>query len=46
MKRDYPVVLGTLYLFTLIGLVTKLISDIAYVLVDPRIQFDKQSGGH
>ena len=46
MKRDYPVVLGTLYLFTLIGLVTKLISDIAYVLVDPRIQFDQQSGGH
>jgi microcin C transport system permease protein len=46
MKRDYPVVLGTLYLFTLIGLVTKLISDIAYVLVDPRIQFDKQSGAH
>jgi microcin C transport system permease protein len=45
MKRDYPVVLGTLYLFTLIGLFTKLISDIAYVLVDPRIQFDSQSGG-
>ncbi len=45
MKRDYPVVLGTLYLFTLIGLVTKLISDIAYVLVDPRIQLDGQSGG-
>jgi microcin C transport system permease protein len=45
MKRDYPVVLGTLYLFTLIGLVTKLISDIAYVLVDPRIQLDSQSGG-
>ena len=44
MKRDYPVVLGTLYLFTLIGLFTKLISDIAYVLVDPRIQFDSQSG--
>jgi microcin C transport system permease protein len=45
MKRDYPVVLGTLYLFTLIGLVTKLISDIAYVLVDPRIQLDSSSGG-
>ena len=44
MKRDYPVVLGTLYLFTLIGLFTKLISDIAYVLVDPRIQFESQSG--
>lgn len=44
VRRDYPVVLGILYLFTLIGLVTKLISDIAYVLVDPRIQFDSQGG--
>ncbi|MBU6492195.1 MAG: microcin C ABC transporter permease YejB [Burkholderiales bacterium] len=40
LRRDYPVVLGTLYLFTLIGLVTKLISDLCYVLVDPRIQFE------
>ncbi len=40
MKRDYPVVLGTLYLFTLLGLVAKLLSDLAYVLVDPRIQFE------
>jgi microcin C transport system permease protein len=39
MRRDYPVVFGTLYVFTLIGLFTKLISDIGYVLVDPRIQF-------
>jgi microcin C transport system permease protein len=39
MKRDYPVVMGTLYLFTLIGLVTKLITDLCYVLVDPRVQF-------
>lgn len=44
MKRDYPVVLGTLYLFTLIGLVTRLVSDLAYVLVDPRIQFGSQGG--
>jgi microcin C transport system permease protein len=44
LRRDYPVVLGTLYIFTLIGLVTKLISDVAYVLVDPRIQFD--AGGN
>jgi microcin C transport system permease protein len=42
MRRDYPVVFGTLYVFTLIGLFTKLISDIAYVLVDPRIQFESQ----
>jgi microcin C transport system permease protein len=40
IRRDYPVVLGTLYLFTLIGLATKLISDLCYVLVDPRVKFD------
>ncbi len=40
IRRDYPVVLGSLFLFTLIGLVTKLISDVCYVLVDPRIQFN------
>jgi microcin C transport system permease protein len=34
------VVLGTLYFFTLIGLITKLISDLSYVLVDPRVKFD------
>ena len=39
VQRDYPVVLGSLYLFTLIGLVVKLISDVLYVLVDPRVQF-------
>jgi microcin C transport system permease protein len=39
-SRDYPVVLGALYLFTLIGLLTKLAGDLAYVLVDPRIRFD------
>lgn len=40
LKRDYPVVLGTLYLFTLLGLVAKLLSDLCYVLIDPRIQFE------
>jgi microcin C transport system permease protein len=39
LKRDYPVVLGTLYLFTLLGLIAKLFSDLSYVLIDPRIQF-------
>ena len=39
-RRDYPVVLGTLFFFTLIGLVTKLISDLCYVWVDPRVKFD------
>lgn len=38
-RRDYPVVMGTLYLFTIVGLVTKLLGDMAYVLVDPRIKF-------
>ncbi len=40
MRRDYPVVLGTLYLFTLMGLVTKLISDLCYLWVDPRVKFE------
>ena len=40
MKRDYPVVMGTLYVFTLMGLLAKLLSDVSYVLVDPRIHFD------
>jgi microcin C transport system permease protein len=39
VRRDYPVVLGTLYLFTLIGLVVKLVSDLMYLVVDPRVQF-------
>ena len=41
LNRDYPVVLGTLYFFTIIGLVSRLLSDISYVLVDPRISFDR-----
>ena len=40
IKRDYPVVMGTLYVFTLMGLLAKLLSDVSYVLVDPRIHFD------
>jgi microcin C transport system permease protein len=39
VRRDYPVVLGSLYLFTLIALVVKLIADLLYVVVDPRVQF-------
>ena len=41
VRRDYPVVLGSLYLFTLIGLVVKLVSDLLYVVVDPRVQFSR-----
>lgn len=40
INRDYPVMFGTLYFFTLLGLVMKIISDITYVLIDPRIDFD------
>ena len=40
IRRDYPVVMGTLYLFTLIGLLVKLIGDLCYVWVDPRVQFE------
>jgi microcin C transport system permease protein len=39
IKRDYPVVMGTLYFFSLIGLVAKLLNDLMYVWVDPRVQF-------
>ena len=39
IRRDFPVVLGSLYLFTLIALVVKLVSDLLYVVVDPRVQF-------
>lgn len=41
MTRDYPVIFGTLYIFALLGLVLKLLSDMTYSLVDPRINFDK-----
>ena len=40
IQRDYPVVLASLYLFTLLGLFSKLLTDLSYVWVDPRIQFD------
>ena len=37
-------IFGTLYIFTLMGLVLKLISDLTYVLVDPRIDFESREG--
>jgi microcin C transport system permease protein len=40
LNRDYPVVFGTLYIFSLLGLVVNLISDLAYMWIDPRIDFD------
>jgi microcin C transport system permease protein len=44
MTRDYPIVFGTLFAFTLLGLVAQLITDITYMLVDPRIDFDTRGG--
>lgn len=43
MTRDYPVIFGTLYIFALLGLLLKLLSDITYSLIDPRITFEKNS---
>ena len=40
VKRDYPIFFGTLFVFTLIGLVMQLIGDIVYTFVDPRIDFE------
>jgi len=42
INRDYPVIFGTLYIFTLVGLLLKLVSDITYTLVDPRIDFESR----
>jgi len=40
LNRDYPVVLGTLYFFTIVGLIARLLSDLSYHFVDPRISFE------
>jgi microcin C transport system permease protein len=40
LNRDYPVVFGTLYIFSLLGLVVNLISDLTYMWIDPRIDFE------
>jgi len=42
IKRDYPILFGTLFIFTLVGLIAQLIGDICYVLVDPRIDFESR----
>lgn len=39
-QRDYPVIFGTLFIFTLLGLILRLISDVLYQIIDPRINFD------
>ncbi|HEK0906528.1 microcin C ABC transporter permease YejB [Pseudomonas parafulva] len=40
VSRDYPVVFGTLFIFTLAGLLIRLVGDLSYTLLDPRIDFD------
>ncbi len=40
VRRDYPVVFGSIYVFTLLGLLMRLLGDITYTLVDPRIDFE------
>jgi microcin C transport system permease protein len=42
LQRDYPVIFGTLFFFGLIGLVVGILSDLMYVFVDPRIDFEKR----
>ncbi|MDA8230769.1 MAG: microcin C ABC transporter permease YejB [Magnetospirillum sp.] len=42
INRDYPVMFGTLYIFSLLGLVLNLVSDLTYHFVDPRIDFEKR----
>ena len=44
VNRDYPVIFGTLFVFTLLGLLLHVVGDMLYTLVDPRINFKKQEG--
>ncbi|MFD2204492.1 microcin C ABC transporter permease YejB [Kiloniella antarctica] len=43
-NRDYPIIFGTLYFFTLVGLLMNIVGDITYMLVDPRIDFESREG--
>ncbi|MCC5999441.1 MAG: microcin C ABC transporter permease YejB [Pararhodobacter sp.] len=44
VARDYPVIFGTLFMFTLLGLIVGIISDLMYVWIDPRIDFETREG--
>lgn len=44
INRDYPVVFGTLYIFTLLGLFLHIVGDLSYTLIDPRIDFERRMG--
>ena len=43
IQRDYPVMFGTLYIYTLLGLVMQIVGDVMYTIIDPRIDFDARS---
>ncbi len=43
IQRDYPIVFGTLYIFSLVGLIIQLLADLTYVWVDPRIDFEARN---
>ena len=42
LTRDYPLIFGSLYVFTLLGLLMGIIRDLTYAAIDPRIHFDRQ----
>ena len=44
VARDYPIMFGTLFVFGLIGLLVGILSDLMYVFVDPRIDFERRPG--
>ncbi len=43
LNRDYPVMFGTLFFFTLLGLIMNIIGDVMYMIIDPRIDFERQA---
>jgi microcin C transport system permease protein len=42
IQRDYPVMFGTLYMFSLLGLIMQIVGDVMYTIVDPRIDFESR----
>jgi microcin C transport system permease protein len=44
INRDYPIIFGTLFIFTLLGLLLHIVGDLLYMAVDPRINFDRRRG--
>jgi microcin C transport system permease protein len=42
LGRDYPVMFGSLFFFTLLGLILNLVGDMMYVVIDPRIDFESR----